>query len=151
MRVRRKHPRSTGRVRRVYVTMNLRMPCAPVGSRNSPRPNFSTSALSKVAEHVVYDRAEDLNSRRDREAPKAGVQPLPKQGPTSNVVRTQPCQDILGIVAHRRTDLQVPRPPTKNPPATGGRGGQTGDARHVKFIEKALQVFLCYAFAFASL
>lgn len=32
----------------------------------------------------MYDRAEDLNSRRDREAPKASVQPLTKNPPATD-------------------------------------------------------------------
>jgi len=122
----------------------------PLRFRNSPRTNLSIPTLSKLAEHVVYDCADDLGARRDREAPQAGVQPLPKRGPTSKAVRTQPWQDIVGLVTNRRADLDVLRPLTKKPPPPDGRDGQARDARHVEFIEKALQPFLCYAFAFAG-
>ena len=62
-----------------------------------------------------------------------------------------PRRNVFGLVADRRADLQVLRSLTEKPPPPHGRHGQAGDARHVEFIEKALQPFLCYAFAFAGL
>ena len=91
----------------------------------------------------MYDCAQGLNSRQDREAPQAGVQPALKHGLASNVVRTQPCQDIRGLVAVRRADLQPLRTLPKRPPATDGGDGQAGDPRLITFVQGCLKSAVC--------
>jgi len=40
---------------------------------HSPRPEIRTSNLSKLAEQVMYDCPQNLNSCQDREAPQAAL------------------------------------------------------------------------------